>query len=762
MMRKSVIAAASVAIVIGSPARAQEPIAPPPTYISAEFGAQGLLKDLTRQQEGMYTQYRARPRDWTLRSLSARYAPANSARSFELNGTSLGYNDMNLAARATHAGLWDVQFRWDRSPHTYSGQWSTLFTESGTGVWALPATRPANLSAWNSAAQNAVFTKPLRTQWDPIKLVARFTPTEALDSKLEYTFINKAGRKPVSVAWASPGGNSIEALAPIDNTQQDLRLSQAFGGEKYQLQASYNLSKFNNSISSVYVDNQTQATDIATMTSRARVSDMPGNLMQAFNLGGAWKLPYKTRVSGAYTWSVWNQNATFLPAVNNSAITAANLALSNTNPASLGGKAGTNVLNLEVSSRPFDTFLNGLLKGMGLGAKFRRYEFRDNTRVDSVYAFVSDAGNALVEEVGRHPFRREERELSARWAGRYPVAIGVQYEYEMLQNNPEHANVFKTLETGPVVTFDFTGIDWMKFHARYTTLERRAETFSVDGVYKGTWASLPIEYDSYRNPLYADRDRTRVLTMLTVFPVDAVSLTGTFQRGKDTYLQDGAAVQFGYQKYNNSMFGLDADYTPITRLSLNAGYALEKFDDQMRSRYRTPTNVTNNTFIWIGQNVDEVTTYYAGANGIILPNRIEGGIRYEHSFASFLVKGSNPNGVPTGGSASDIANATAADYPEVTQKLEPVNLWVSYKLNAEWSTTVRFQTERYNQNDWRTAFTGPTSAAYRPQIANATTAAGTAPQYVFLGNQYTSYYAPLLTITMTYRPSLLRFGRSAL
>jgi hypothetical protein len=761
MMRKSVIAAACVSIVIGSPASAQDTIAPPRTYISAEFGAQGLLGDLSKAEEGMYTQYRAKPGVVTLRNLTARWAPENSPLSYLLTGTNLGYNDMGLAARVNNPGLWDAQFRYDRSPHTYSGQWSSLYAETGTGMWTL-SSRPATFSAWNTAAAGRVFTDPLRNQWDNAKLSFRFTPTEQLDSKLEYGMIKKAGDKPASFAWASPGGNSIEALMPLDNTTHDFRLSQSYGGRKFQLNAAYNLSMFSNNVTSLYADNQTQATDIAGMTSRGRMSDMPDNAMHAISLGGAYKLPYKTRVSGSYSWSVWNQDDDMLPAVNNSAITAANLALSAQNPKKLGGKAGTDVLALEVSSKPFDNLMNGMFKGVGLGAKFRRFEFRDETDVDSVWAFVSDAGNASVHHAERNPFRREERQVSANWKGKYPIAVGLEYEYEMLQANPQHANVFKTLETGPQVTFDFSGIEWMKFHARYSTTERRAEAFSFEGVYQGTWNPLPIEFDGFRNPLYADRDRTRFMTMVTVYPMDKVTFTGTFQNGTDQYLADEKDVTFGFQKFNNSMWGIDADYTPIPRLSLNAGYSLDAWDDQLQSRYRTPTNFANATYVWISQNDEETTTYYLGATGVILPGKIDGGFRFEHSFSKYNNVSRNPQ-APTGGSAGDLANATVGVYPEITYKLQPMQLWASYRINSEWSTTLRFQTEKYDASDFRFAFDPATpTTAYRPTIANATSATGTLPQHVFLGNEYPSYNAQLITITMTYRPNLMRFGKPAL
>lgn len=760
MMRKSVIAAACVSIVIGSPARAQETVAPPRSFISAEFGAQSFLSDLTKAEEGMYTQYRAKPGAVALHNLAAQWMPVNSRMTYSLFGTNVGYNDMALAARATNAGLWDAQFRWDRSPHTYSGQYSTLLTGSG----ALPAARPATVSAWNTAAAGNVFTDPIRNQWDNAKLSFRVTPTEALASKVEYTFIRKSGDKSTGFAFGSPGGNSMEALEPIDNTTHDVKVSQSWARKNYQLQASYNLSLFTNDTWEVFGDNPLRATDATTATARGQMSAMPDNSMHAFNLGGAWKLPYKTRVTGAYTWSVWNQDDDMLPAYNNSTITGTNATNAALNPTHLDGRAGTKVLNLEVSSKPFDNLMNGLFKGVGLGAKFRRFEFRDEIgeTIDSVFAFgTPDAGNGSWHQPLRSGFRREERELSARWAGRYPVAFGVEYEYEMLQNNPEHANVFKTLETGPKVTFDFTGIERMKFHAQYAALQRRAEAFSVDGVFMGTWQVLPIENDAFRNPLYADRDRTRFVTMLTVYPTDQISVTGTFETGEDEYLADGADVTFGFQKYNGSAWGLDADYTPFARLTLNAGYSIDQFDDQMQSRYRTPTNRTNPTYIWLGSNEDEVTTYYVGATGVVLPNRIDAGFRFEHSFSRYLTRGWNPV-TPTGGSANDNASATAGTFPEITTKLEPMNMFVSYRINSEWSTTLRFQTEKWDQNDYRFAFTGPTQAAYRPLIANSTSATSTAVNHVFMGNEYPSYNAQLLTITMTYRPNLMRFGKPAL
>ena len=100
---------------------------------------------------------------------------------------------------------------------------------------------------------------------------------------------------------------------------------------------------------------------------------------------------------------------------------------------------------------------------------------------------------------------------------------------------------------------------------------------------------------------------------------------------------------------------------------------------------------------------------------------------------------------PAGGTAAQNFAATASDLPEVTQNLVPFSVFVRYQQSPEWAFTARLQRETYDQNDFRTL-------GIVPYIANG----------VFLANDYLSYDATFLTISVSYRPRLFRIGRSTL
>ncbi|HSQ31621.1 MAG TPA: MtrB/PioB family outer membrane beta-barrel protein, partial [Gemmatimonadaceae bacterium] len=105
----------------------------------------------------------------------------------------------------------------------------------------------------------------------------------------------------------------------------------------------------------------------------------------------------------------------------------------------------------------------------------------------------------------------------------------------------------------------------------------------------------------------------------------------------------------------------------------------------------------------------------------------------------------NPT-APTSGTTAQLTSATAMDLPEITQTFQPFNVYLRRRLTTDWAMTVGYRGELFRQNDFRTNTLRPAMNA----------------NYIFLGNNLAGYDARLITITMSYRPGLIRLGRSTL
>jgi hypothetical protein len=131
--------------------------------------------------------------------------------------------------------------------------------------------------------------------------------------------------------------------------------------------------------------------------------------------------------------------------------------------------------------------------------------------------------------------------------------------------------------------------------------------------------------------------------------------------------------------------------------------------------------------------------------------KLDVGGNFSRSDASFHVFTFNP--LPPGGTgttASQITGATAGDWPVVTQRTQPMALFVRWLYNPDWALTLRYQVETYDQNDFRTqnpsyVGAGPLS----PQIGN----------FYFLGNYYQNLNVGWVTFLISWKPGAMPFAR---
>ena len=698
---------------------------------AADVGVRSFVREPTLQQRARFDQYRdasgcaINGRMGTCPTLDAlllRWDTADSARTFQFVGREFGKLDQSLKAQAAQPGVFNVQLSWDRIPHTFSTNGRSLGT--GLNYNALPTPRP-DTGTFNRLSP---YLSPIRTRWDPVKVSMALTPNHNWDLKAEYTRTSKTGTRPMGMACGSPGGNGREVIEPIDQTMHDVKLTEGYSNERFQIVGSYDLSVFRNGTNSVTADNPQIATSTATAgAALGRSALAPSNLAHTALLTGALNLPLRSRISGTASYGWWRQDAPFIPSTINSAIVDPRVVPFG---GSLHGKAQTSSVNLLATSRP--------LQALNFTARYRTYSYHDATAELTVpFEIVNDRTVGGAEEREHLPFSRDNADAKLTWSVVAPLDLSVGYTWERNERDTLVRNTHVITEKTPRIGLDFTGIEWLTLRTTYSRGWRRSA-----GDYRQTASN---EISTFRRFDQADRNRERFDVLAEVTPVDQVTLAGRWQIGRDEYRH----VEYGVQSDHSASVGADIDWTPADRFSIGGGWVREEFNNRQRNRYRTGGTPgplwDNRTWDWIGTNKDRSTTTYASFTADIVPDTWETGATLEVSKSRFAMLTYNPT-APTSGTAAQITAATATNLPEVSQTFQPFNVFLRRRLTTDWAMTVGYRGELFRQNDFRTNTLQPAMNG----------------NYIFLGNNLAGYDARLITITMSYRPGLIRLGRSTL
>jgi MtrB/PioB family decaheme-associated outer membrane protein len=772
LVRSSFHSALSVALLSAAmSAGAQVPVPIGGTLsVAGEFGPRSYLTRPDSLALGKFQEYRdlgaAHKSSPLLEQLFVKYTPADTFAVYSFSARNLLYRDQSAWLLAKKPGAYEFQVRWDRIPHTYSTTARSPGNELGTpGFNSLPAIRPDS-NAW----RNAPYIGPVRNQVDPIKATFALTPNKYLDFKADYTHISKNGGLPRSISFSGSSGPQREYVSPVDQSINDARISQGFtsgdrspGGalsfiKSYQANVSYGYSRFDNAIRSTMVDNpQIGVSSFANGTATARVSLEPSNFAQTAAANGSMLLPLRTHVMGAVATSWARQNDRFFPQTSNDSLARDpnyNLVNHYSRP-SLDGRMRTSTYTLSATTHPLDA--------LTLVARYRTFDLSNQTAAFSIPAMiVSDRTVTLAdsEKFEAHPFTRSNTNLSSTYLVVPGLALTAGFGLEQWERDTAVRNIAKTTERMPRASVDFTTFDWFTLRTSYLYGSRRGNT---------QYTESATEITGFRRFDEADRNRTRVSVSGTVTPIDPVTIGLMVEAGNDKYPNS----LYGVQRDKSFAKGLDVDVTPASWFSTSIGWLREDVKDSANYRYRTgavgSATYDNATYRWMNTNKDKNTTWYANLAATIVPEKIEVVGSWSLIDSHWQMFNANPV-TPTGGTAAQNLAATAQDWPEVSQRLQPLSVELRYRYASDWAMTLRVQAEHYAQNDFRTlapVFT-TTGLNSDPRLAlpwgpgdlpgTIGQVAGSATgQYHFLGNNYHPYTANSVTLLLSYHPSLMPF-----
>jgi MtrB/PioB family decaheme-associated outer membrane protein len=760
-------------LIIGIPSAGQTQGAPRGSVsVAGEIGPRSYTSKLDPLAIGKFQEYRdLRAGDNTsplFEQLFVKYAPADSFGFYSITARKLFDLDQSAWLLAKRPGLYDFQIRSDRIPHTYTTTARSPGNELGTpGFNTLPLIRPDS-TAW----RNAPYVGVVRNQVDPLKASLALTPNDNLDFKAEYTRIAKSGGIPRSISFSGSSGPQREFVSPIDQTINEARLSQGFASgdrsksdvlsfiKSYQMNVSYAYSRFDNSIKSTMVDNpQLGISSPTNGTATARVSLEPSNSAQTAAANAALLLPMRTRLIGSVTSSWARQNDAFFPQTSNDSLrTNANYGLvSSLLRPSLDGRVRTSTYMVSGTTHP--------VNNLTLTGRYRSFDLSNSTAPFGIKAMVvSDRSIALgdSEHFEPHPFTKTNSNVGATYLLMQGLALSAGYGWENWKRDPEVRNIEKTSEKIPRVSLDYTANEWFSLRTSYTGGSRRGNT---------PYTEAATEILNFRRFDEADRDRTRFTVASSVNPTPTVTVGLTLETGNDKFPHS----QYGVQSDKILAKGVELDWAPTSRFSASAGWMQEDVKDSANYRYRTGAAGTvtydNPTYRWMNTNKDKNITMFGNLNATLIPDKLDFAGNWSLIDSKWQMFNVNPT-TPTGGTAAQNLSATAQDWPEVKQRLEPMSLALRYHYSRDWAMTFRFQVEKYSQTDFRTTapvFTttglngGPImpvgfSSGDLPGTIGQVTGSNTG-QYHFLGNNFHPYSGNWVTLLVTYHPALIPFAK---
>ena len=636
---------------------------------------------------------------------------------FKGSATGVGQDDPSAEAGAGHYGRYDIDLKYNRLIHRYALDARTLYSGVGSGSMTLddnlqtalegaadPATQAALL---NSAIPSAALGDPETTR-DRFQLEMKLVALDPLNFKIEAGHETREGTRPFAGAFSST--QMVELFEPIDYETTDIRISGEYAAAPLYLNLTYHFSQFTNGIDTLTFDNPLRATDAVGGPSTGRIDLAPDNQFHDIAFTGAWtRLPWDSQITAnaAFGWML--QDDDLVPFTTNTAITVPDLPA-----ASADAQVNTSLYNLRLTSRPL-TF-------MRVKADLRYYDYDNQTdRIDFSGGYVdADSvaiGTAVTNLPSSYTKTRGGLDLGFDVAARTSLGVGYQFERTERENrevDQQDDNVIKA-------TADTRALDWMDIHASYERTDRQIDGYNYN-VYLQSGEDI-AELPQMRKYDQADMVRDRYRLQATVYPMQALTLTGSFTYGKDDY-EDSP---YGLQKDDHYIVSFDSDYAIGDRATLNLFYTYEKYENTLRNRENGFGAGTE--FDWTAKGEDQVNTLGGGVTLALIPARLDLELTYAYSKVDGNIAFSSPSGL--------FADFTAVD----DTTLHTLNSKMRYYFSHNLYLTLGYLWEKFDYEDYNTqgfAYV-PTDASGNYQGALL---AGTLPQ---------DYDAHVVYTQITYR-----------
>ncbi|HVL69834.1 MAG TPA: MtrB/PioB family decaheme-associated outer membrane protein [Vicinamibacterales bacterium] len=484
------------------------------------------------------------------------------ARGFASN---IGYRDQRFGGSIEDIGRLKVAFAWDQVPLFISNTTRTLHTDRGNGILEVDdaiqrGIQTGALTLANAVAQARPFD--IRSRRDVGRFDMTYTLNRDVDLLVNVRNTQRTGHNIMTFGLGtSPGLNPIvEMGVPTDDRTTDVSGRIEYANARGLLSVGYTGSWYENSIPTVRFDNPLRIDNINNGAAVGQAVLWPSNSSFSVHANGAYKLGRRTRASAALSVGRLTQNEPLAAPTSNTALVAPTLPRGTAE-----AQADVRSVNLNLSSRPVPT--------LWLNARYRYYDYDNKTHHYEVRALV---GDWTVGTVNRHnepaSYTRGTLDLDASYAPVDFLTFGVGYGNE--KSDRTYRIFEETTENVWRATVDTRGNQYVSFRAKYEHAKREGSGFDLHLLEEVGEQPTMRHYD------VADRKRVRLSGMLTVTPVQWLSVNGSVSDGNDDYTSTG----FGLRDNDNRAYSVGLDLVPVNTVTFGVNYGSERYTAQHWAR----------------------------------------------------------------------------------------------------------------------------------------------------------------------------------
>jgi MtrB/PioB family decaheme-associated outer membrane protein len=634
---------------------------------------------------------------------------------YGLLAKNIGYHDQSYSLDWSQAGVQYLTLGFDQTPHIYNNNATTLFRGTDTDTLTVnPAVRaalngflgPTNaVTGSNSptAAGRAGIANTIENGLGGFTLgfqrysgtaAYRWTPKDDTDVTLDYNITRRDGTQPMgslSYNGVERGGRIVlELPRPIHDETHNANANVEYigvtpWGKKFNVMASYGISAFRNDSDFFTYQNPFNTVDGPFTPANNLMSLPPSNMANIFRLNGGLDLPWKSRWVGAVVYTRGQQNEGFLPFTINP--TVAPLPVLTVSP----DFHSNNLLVNNVLTTKWTTEL----------AQTSRYRFYDydagQNRGTLSFLLLADSANGTDPD---DAFLRRGVSYTKQNAGTdfvwHPMAhrwltlgAGVgweQWDRRWRGHDTGDADVRITNEFMGKVFVNAKPWDWSQLRATYIHAERR-----FDGTYQQNIGGNDEACEGgasctgFRAYDLADRNRDKLNVMLDLYAQNGVVITPTAGFRIDDYSDGIVRDMFGGGLLHDNSWnaGVDVAWTINPNITLTGSYMREDARKKLWIPFTTHTPLPGaiNELPFPSFVADEIDTFMAGANVVVIPDKFDIKVAYTlmQAKASISTPPVNP----------------VASFPDQTQTLNRVDVQSKYKVDPGFMQQFGFKGETY-------------------------------------------------------------------
>jgi MtrB/PioB family decaheme-associated outer membrane protein len=680
-MRMSGLLPIAALMLVPLPARAQTT---PSTIGSVDFGVRGTTLD---GDGARYERYRDLGDGLFLQALHVE--TERNGWLLDAAADHVGRRDQRFTGSVVRPGKLDVWGRWDQIPMLMSRTTRTLYLENledPQGVLTIADSIQTQAQA-SPGSLSAIF-RSISTEFDTRTerhiAVAGFeylaTPDLTLRTNVQHT------RRDGAIPYGGSFGHSslVEIPAPIQQQLTDFDGGAEFSRGAVLIRAGYAGSWFRNDFTTVTFDNPFRAVDVASASSRGRLSLAPNSSFVSVNGLASVRLPRRSRVT-AYvsTGSLSDDGDALMPQTINTANVTAPL-----DRTRLEGEARTTGVNLHVVSRP--------LRYIDLSARYRVYDYDNRTPEFAMTQRVAydNAPSNLATPVHSEPFGvgRHTFDADVIFSPMARAAAGIGFTR---QSEDRTHRIFESTTDNVVrLTFDSVGSQWFTLRTKYEHAQKRGE---------GLDTSLLVsvnEQPGMRHFDVAARDRDRITVLGSVTPMATLSLNGSIAAGKDDYLQS----LFGLRDNTHRVYAVGLDATPVATVLVGASYSYEHYNALSRSRQADNADqFVNPSRNWASDGTDRVHSVILNAGLSQIAGRFDLALSYDFNRARATyeyVTGPVPDRTLPEEVVVDSTLPPPTALPLVRSELQRGTADLTYPLTPRIAIGLSYWHERYRVSDF--------------------------------------------------------------